>query len=73
MGQPISRRTVLKSMAAGCLAALPEPAEAGRKGPPDAVAGKKTGAAALVAALKTEGVPVVFGIPGRRRTNCGTR
>ena len=39
-------------------------AEAGRKAPPDVVAGKKTGAAALVATLKAEGVPVVFGIPG---------
>jgi acetolactate synthase-1/2/3 large subunit len=64
MTQPISRRTVLKSMAAGCLAALPEPAEAGRKAAPDVVAGKKSGAAALVAALMTEGVPCVFGIPG---------
>jgi acetolactate synthase-1/2/3 large subunit len=64
MAQPISRRTVLKSMAAGCLVALPEPAEAGRMAPPDVVSGKRSGAAALVAALKTEGVPVVFGIPG---------
>ncbi len=67
MTQPISRRTVLKSMAAGCLASLPgvEPsADAGRKAPPDVVAGKMSGAAALVATLKAEGVPVVFGIPG---------
>ncbi len=64
MTQPISRRTVLKSMAAGCLASLPAQAEAGLRTPPDAVAGKKTGAAALVATLKAEGVPVVFGIPG---------
>ncbi len=64
MTQPISRRTVLKSMAAGCLVSLPTQAEAGLRTPPDAVAGKKTGAAALVATLKAEGVPVVFGIPG---------
>jgi acetolactate synthase-1/2/3 large subunit len=67
MTQPISRRTALKSMAAGCLASLPamQPeAEAGQKASPDVVAGKKTGAAALVATLKVEGVPVVFGIPG---------
>jgi acetolactate synthase I/II/III large subunit len=67
MTQPISRRTVLKSMAAGALASLPAgqpPVEAGHKAPPDVVAGKKTGAAALVATLKAEGVPVVFGIPG---------
>ncbi len=68
MWHPISRRNVLKTMAAGCLASLPSvepaPAEAGRKAPPDVVSGKMTGAAALVAALKSEGVPVVFGIPG---------
>jgi acetolactate synthase-1/2/3 large subunit len=68
MGHPISRRNVLKSMAAGCLASLPSvppsPVEASPKAPSDAVAGKMTGAAALVAALKAEGVPVVFGIPG---------
>ncbi|HEY7158013.1 MAG TPA: thiamine pyrophosphate-binding protein [Gemmataceae bacterium] len=68
MTQPISRRTVLKSMAAGCLASLPavqpEPAEAGHNVSPDIVAGKMTGAAALVATLKAEGVPCVFGIPG---------
>src|SRR6185312_2156758 len=61
------RRTVLKSMAAGCLASLPaaQPsAEAGHKAPPEVVAGKMSGAAALVATLKAEGVPVVFGIPG---------
>jgi acetolactate synthase-1/2/3 large subunit len=65
--QPLSRRSVLKSMAVGCLASLTEvqsPAEAGHKAPSDIVAGKMTGAAALVATLKTEGVPVVFGIPG---------
>jgi acetolactate synthase-1/2/3 large subunit len=68
MTQPLSRRTVLKSMAAGCLAPLPllqpAPAEAGHKAPPEVVSGKKTGAAALVQTLKTEGVPCVFGIPG---------
>ncbi len=68
MTQPISRRTVLKSMAAGCLASLPgvQPpsADAAHKAPPDVVVGKMSGAAALVATLKAEGVPVVFGIPG---------
>lgn len=68
MTQPISRRTVLKSMAAGSLVALsgvePLPADAGHKVPPDVVAGKMTGAAALVETLKAEGVPCVFGIPG---------
>jgi acetolactate synthase-1/2/3 large subunit len=68
MTQPISRRTVLKSMAAGCLASLPAaqtpPVEASRNTPSDVVAGKMTGAAALVATLKAEGVPCVFGIPG---------
>src|SRR5215472_3741458 len=68
MTQPISRRTVLKSMAAGCLVSLPAaqpvPAEAGHKAPPDVVAGKMTGAAALVATLKAEGMLCVFSIPG---------
>ncbi len=68
MPQPVSRRTVLKSMAAGCLVSLPAgrpgPADAAHKAPPEVIAGKMTGAAALVATLKTEGVPCVFGIPG---------
>ncbi|HWG46473.1 MAG TPA: thiamine pyrophosphate-binding protein [Gemmataceae bacterium] len=67
MTQPISRRTVLKSMAASLVslpAVQPEPAEGGHQTPPDVIAGKKTGAAALVATLKAEGVPCVFGIPG---------
>ncbi len=67
MTQPLSRRTVLKSMAAGLVAlpaVQPQSAEAGHKAPPDVIAGKKTGAAALVATLKAEGVPCVFGIPG---------
>jgi acetolactate synthase-1/2/3 large subunit len=69
MWPPISRRNLLKSMAVGCVASLsgvqtPQ-AEAAHQAPPDgAVSGKMTGAAALVAALKSEGVPVVFGIPG---------
>ncbi len=69
MWPPISRRNILKSMAAGIVASFqgvqaPQ-AEAGHQAPPsDVVAGKMTGAAALVAALKAEGVPVVFGIPG---------
>jgi acetolactate synthase-1/2/3 large subunit len=68
MTQPISRRTALKSMAAGCVASLPDvlpsPAEAGQHAPPDVIAGKKTGAAALVETLRAEGVLCVFGIPG---------
>src|SRR4029077_17179078 len=63
---PITRRTVLKTMAAQCLAALPAvgppPAEAGA--PPGWVAGTMTGARALVEALLAEGTPCVFGIPG---------
>jgi acetolactate synthase-1/2/3 large subunit len=68
MSEPISRRTALKSMAGGCVVTLtavePAPAEAGHAAPPDVVAGKKTGAAALVETLKAECVPCVFGIPG---------
>ncbi len=68
MTQPISRRTVLKSMAAGCAVTITgveaAPAEAGHQAAPDVVAGKMTGAAALVETLKAECVPVVFGIPG---------
>src|SRR4029077_14917958 len=63
---PITRRTVLKTMAAQCLAALPAvgppPAEAGA--PPGWVAGTMTGARALVEALLAEGTLCVFGIPG---------
>lgn len=66
MPQPITRRTVLKSLAAASLVSLPaEPAaEAGHKAPSDVLAGKMTGAAALVATLKAECTPIVFGIPG---------
>ncbi len=65
----ISRRNILKSMAAGIVASFQgvraSQAGAGHQAPPsDVVSGKMTGAAALVAALKAECVPVVFGIPG---------
>jgi acetolactate synthase-1/2/3 large subunit len=64
----ITRRTALKTMATGALAALPAavppPADAGPAVPDGDVSGKMTGARALVQALQTEGVPCVFGIPG---------
>src|SRR5262245_47892896 len=66
MNLPISRRTVLKAMAAQCVATLPtltptaqaRPAEAG------VVSGRMTGARALVETLIAEGTGCVFGIPG---------
>jgi acetolactate synthase-1/2/3 large subunit len=65
---PISRRTALKAVAAGALAALPvaRPSAAQAKQAADNgwVSGKLSGAAALVEALRTEGVGCVFGIPG---------
>jgi acetolactate synthase-1/2/3 large subunit len=67
MTLPISRRTVLKSVAAQCLvslpALLPEPASA-RGAPAGWVSGTMTGARALVEALQAEGTLCVFGIPG---------
>jgi acetolactate synthase-1/2/3 large subunit len=66
--QPITRRTVLKAVAAQALAALPAAlpgsAQAKQHPEPGWVSGKMTGAAALVEALLTEGVACVFGIPG---------
>jgi acetolactate synthase-1/2/3 large subunit len=65
--QPITRRTVLKAVAAQAIAALPAvlPGRAEAKQAPGGwVSGKMTGAAALVEALLTEGVACVFGIPG---------
>jgi acetolactate synthase-1/2/3 large subunit len=68
MNVPISRRTVLKAVAAQALVSLPsltpQPAEARQPAPEGVVAGKLTGAAALVEALKAEGTLCVFGIPG---------
>ncbi len=64
MPQPISRRTVLKTAAATALTLpLVRLGQAEAAGP-GWVSGKMTGAAALVEALKTEGVDCVFGIPG---------
>ena len=64
MPQPISRRTVLKTAAATALTLpLVRLGQAQAAGP-GWVCGKMTGAAALVEALKTEGVDCVFGIPG---------
>jgi acetolactate synthase-1/2/3 large subunit len=65
---PLSRRDLLKTLAAGtALAALPQ--EAAEAGPltqtlPGWVSGHMTGAQALVATLLAEGTPCVFGIPG---------
>jgi acetolactate synthase-1/2/3 large subunit len=66
MQPQLTRRTVLKGLAAGALAALPAagPAEAKPAEPDGDVSGKMTGAHALVEALQTEGVACVFGIPG---------
>jgi acetolactate synthase-1/2/3 large subunit len=61
----LSRRAALKVMAAQAVLALPgspPPADAGLRG--DDSAGKMTGAQALVAALCSEGVACVYGIPG---------
>jgi acetolactate synthase-1/2/3 large subunit len=66
--QPITRRTVLKAVAAQAIAtfpaALPVPAQARLGQEPGWVSGKLSGAAALVEALLTQGVACVFGIPG---------
>jgi acetolactate synthase-1/2/3 large subunit len=67
MTTPISRRTMLKTVAAGCVAAVPvaQPPEAEALGtPPGTIAGEKTGARALVETLQAEGTDCVFGIPG---------
>ncbi len=68
MTQPLSRRAVLKTVAAGAVAAalptvLPGEAEA-RTTPAGWVVGHMTGARALVETLVAEGTPCVFGIPG---------
>jgi acetolactate synthase I/II/III large subunit len=68
MTPPVSRRTVLKAMAAQALVSLPAwqpaPAAAREDVASGVIAGKKTGAAALVETLKAEGTLCVFGIPG---------
>lgn len=69
MSDALSRRDVLKTMAAGCLAALPGPAEAGPfhaggSAEDGWITGHMTGAQALVEALRRECVACVYGIPG---------
>ena len=68
MTQPISRRTALKAVAAGTVAAgaalLPAPPRPARRPRDGWVAGHMTGARALVETLLAEGTACVFGIPG---------
>jgi acetolactate synthase-1/2/3 large subunit len=64
MAQPITRRTLLKSMAASCVAATASSATEVAAAPSRIIAGEKTGARALVEALQAEGTECVFGIPG---------
>ncbi len=69
MPDSLSRRDLLKTVAAGCLAAgLPAVADAGlrrvRHESGDVLSGHMTGAQALVAALLADGVECVYGIPG---------
>ena len=68
MSQPVSRREVLKIMAAQGLALLPGLVSAGplhrRNGPACCVSGNMTGAQALVDTLRAEGTDCVYGIPG---------
>ncbi len=66
---PISRRSALKTAAAAAALAALQPAvpEVQAAPPPGWVSGKLTGAAALVEALKSEGVACVFGIPGAQQ------
>jgi acetolactate synthase-1/2/3 large subunit len=67
MSVPMTRRTALKTAAAGlataAVALAPSDADA-RVTKTGGVAGNMTGARALVEALLSEGVPCVFGIPG---------
>jgi acetolactate synthase-1/2/3 large subunit len=67
MNLPISRRTVLKAMAAQCVASLPaltSTAQARPVADGGVVSGRMTGARALVETLISEGTGCVFGIPG---------
>ena len=73
MNVPITRRTVLKAAAAGCLATAasalaPSKTEA-RIAAGGTVSGELTGARALVETLVCEGVPCVFGIPGAQEND----
>jgi acetolactate synthase I/II/III large subunit len=66
MSLSLSRRDVLKVVGAGCLAGVPEAADAGplRRHAPGWIVGQMTGAEALVETLLQECVGCVFGIPG---------
>jgi acetolactate synthase-1/2/3 large subunit len=61
---PLTRRDALKTAAVHCLAALPSRAGGMTNRTDGAVAGRMTGAEALVETLILEGVQCVFGIPG---------
>ena len=64
MTLPMTRRTVLKALAAQCVATLPVATTVARPEQPGIVSGKMTGARALVETLLAEGTSCVFGIPG---------
>ena len=70
MTAPLSRRTLLKGLAAASVVPLlptvadAAPAVAPRAAEPGFIHGKMTGSEALVAALIEEGTDCVFGIPG---------
>ena len=83
MSLPINRREMLgvvgvagavttSAMAPG-RPARADHVELGRFVRREGVRGKMTGAQAVAAALACEGVPCVFGVPGRRTTSSGTR
>lgn len=66
---PINRRELLRTVAAGTIAALPHAMAPGasmlhRKSEPGWVSGEMTGAEALVETLLCEGTDCIFGIPG---------
>jgi acetolactate synthase-1/2/3 large subunit len=64
MSPHLSRRSLLKVMAATGVAALAGPSAPAEASPPGWVAGQMSGARALVLALQGEGTTCVFGIPG---------
>ncbi len=66
MNLPMTRRTVLKALAAQCVASLPAltPTADARPAEYGVVSGTMTGARALVETLIAEGTCCVFGIPG---------
>src|SRR6516165_1039496 len=63
MHTPLSRRDLLKTVTAGCIASMAQQADAKPKSS-GVVAGHMTGAEALVETLQQEGTACVFGIPG---------